>query len=812
MKTKKMLLVLAAGALVGTGLAAVARNPLQAKAGSVTYLEKTFSTDGIADAAASANIAVVTDQEFNGVRPVDGGQVAYITYEINTKDPAAEFTELTLSVDTGRFAYYFGDFGNYFDMYVSSDAAALGTQVVHELGTGDAKTQFSHTVSSGLGGSTLYVSFGFSPKNSGCGWDTGWTIFDHFVVTGEEVASSTDTHVHTLSDNWRGGSEGSYPGHSTATTQNIGGDGNTTHGAIVGTWGGTLSVEEGATGIVEYYVGTEGEIVTDATFTFTAKFNNMGNNEMHWGDMIKVRGSYDGLNYLDLKTYRHSEGDGITTVNSDEYTDSVTINGLKETGIYLRLELTHQLALSNIDLNMWGMKLFSTSVRYQTKDGFFINYDVDGGTLPEGTLSAFFAEDAVYTLPTPTRDGYDFLGWYSGEDAVTTFDPSQGENLNVKAHWALQSNSHTIVYHGAEGVDNPNPETYSSTDEDITLVDLVKTGYTFLGFYDAETGGNKVETIDTALDQDIELWARFEEKTYAIDYLVSEHILLSEQPTEIGYTEIKTITLTPDEGYGIATVILDGDTLNPDEPVTIRGDLDRAHMLSVTAYALQHVSTEVNENFSALANNDRAFAAEAYEYSNLVIIHNGEDGAGLCKMSAGDAYITYKFEAEEGKAFNGIHLTGLARLFDLNGANVNFTVYLSTDNENFVAFKEYVPLNAQDGAEKVDLAYEDEIDETETLYVKVVWNCESAGMDWVVLKKLGIRLDSVETGGDEPIEPPTSEPGSSETPVTPSTPEKSEEKGSETKKGCGGAILSAGIASAIALAGVVAIASKKRKD
>lgn len=806
---KQFFLVMAASSLAAAGLATLSHTPLHAKAGSVSYLEKTFSTDGIADATASANFQVITDSEFNGLRPLDGGQVSYVTYEINTNAENAVFTELTLTVDTGRFAYYFGDFGVYFDMYISSDSSTLGTQIVHAEGSGEAQNSFSKTVTDGLSGGTLYVSFGFSPKNPGCGYDVTWTVFDHFTVTGEESEITDPTvHSHHVGDNWRGGSEGSYPGHSTASTNGLAGDGNTTHGSVVGSWGASLSVEAGQTGYAEYHLQNEGEIITDVTFAFTAKFNNMGNNEMHWGDMMKIRASFDGNNYLDLKEYRHTEGEGITTVNSDEYTDSVAFNNLKLKEVWLRLELTHNEALSNIDLNLWGMKLFATEVNYQTKDGLFINYSLEGGTLPEGSQDAFFPDDGIYSLPTPTRDGYQFDGWYSGETLVESFNPSLGESLNVTAKWSLLDNSHSIIYHGVEGITNPNPETYSEGDSSITLIDLEKTGYTFLGFYDAETDGNKVETIDTSSGSDVELWARFEEKSYTITYEIDEHVILSSKPENVLYTGSEILNVSAEEGYGIARVTLDGAIVNPDAPITILGSEDKNHTLEVISYELHHVCTNIlNEDYSAYSSNDRSFAINAYEYSNLVLIHDGEDGAGLCKMSEGDASITYRFDAKEGHAFNGIHLTGLARLFDLNGKTVNFTVYVSTDNENFQALKEYTPINPQDGAEKVDLAFDDEIDKTQTLYVKVTWGCESAGLDWVVLKKLAIHLDEIETGGESSSIDSTTDSNdsssSSETPVKPDEP--------VSKGGCGGEIVGTSVGAIFALTGIVLIASKKRK-
>ena len=58
MKHRKVLFVLAAGALAAPLLAINGAAPVKAEGETTTYLEKTFTTDGIADAKASSNIEV----------------------------------------------------------------------------------------------------------------------------------------------------------------------------------------------------------------------------------------------------------------------------------------------------------------------------------------------------------------------------------------------------------------------------------------------------------------------------------------------------------------------------------------------------------------------------------------------------------------------------------------------------------------------------------------------------------------------------------------------------------------------------------
>ncbi len=50
-------------------------------------------------------------------------------------------------------------------------------------------------------------------------------------------------------------------------------------------------------------------------------------------------------------------------------------------------------------------------------------FDLNGGKLPEGMESSVKLEaDSEYTLPIPTKEGYEFLGWYTSESAASALE------------------------------------------------------------------------------------------------------------------------------------------------------------------------------------------------------------------------------------------------------------------------------------------------------------------------------------------------------------------------------------------------------
>lgn len=108
------------------------------------------------------------------------------------------------------------------------------------------------------------------------------------------------------------------------------------------------------------------------------------------------------------------------------------------------------------------------------------------------------------TLPTPTRTGYDFDGWYTRESGGTkvTATTSVGTNppTTLYAHWIAKKYTVTLDANGGTVSMASRTATYGSTYP--ALPDATRTGgYTFDGWYTQKTGGTKVDdstTVTTA--------------------------------------------------------------------------------------------------------------------------------------------------------------------------------------------------------------------------------------------------------------------------------------------------------------------------
>ena len=79
-------------------------------------------------------------------------------------------------------------------------------------------------------------------------------------------------------------------------------------------------------------------------------------------------------------------------------------------------------------------------------DGWFITYETDGGTLPDGAPFSYHEGDS-FPLPVPERDGYVFMGWstsHGSSDTVETVEGLSGD-IVLYASW-IEAVEHSIEY------------------------------------------------------------------------------------------------------------------------------------------------------------------------------------------------------------------------------------------------------------------------------------------------------------------------------------------------------------------------------
>ena len=95
----------------------------------------------------------------------------------------------------------------------------------------------------------------------------------------------------------------------------------------------------------------------------------------------------------------------------------------------------------------------STSVNVYAiiKEGYWVTFDSDGGSAIDSQF--VFDKISLNDQTTPTKPGYEFVGWYNGESKVV--DGTQiTKPITLKAHWKATKVSYTVIHWWENADDN----------------------------------------------------------------------------------------------------------------------------------------------------------------------------------------------------------------------------------------------------------------------------------------------------------------------------------------------------------------------
>ena len=141
-----------------------------------------------------------------------------------------------------------------------------------------------------------------------------------------------------------------------------------------------------------------------------------------------------------------------------------------------------------------------------------VTLNADGGTCDATEININYGAD--YTLPTPSKFGYTFEGWYNGEAKVESVGKwNVGTDVTLVASWKLSSTEISYVI-GYDGLENKNPSSFNVLSDTITLLPIeYDLKHVFIGWYTAADCAEDtlIETITTdMLGQSIVLYAKWQ--------------------------------------------------------------------------------------------------------------------------------------------------------------------------------------------------------------------------------------------------------------------------------------------------------------
>ena len=151
-------------------------------------------------------------------------------------------------------------------------------------------------------------------------------------------------------------------------------------------------------------------------------------------------------------------------------------------------------------------------------NSYTLAFDGNGGKASESSRTVQYGNQ-YGTLPTATRTGHTFQGWYTAKSGGTKVSPSTtmgAANTTLYAHWSV--NAYTLAFDGNGGKASESSRKVQYGNQYGTLPTATRTGYAFQGWYTARDGGTKVSPSTTMGAADTTLYARWSVNSYTVSF------------------------------------------------------------------------------------------------------------------------------------------------------------------------------------------------------------------------------------------------------------------------------------------------------
>lgn len=149
--------------------------------------------------------------------------------------------------------------------------------------------------------------------------------------------------------------------------------------------------------------------------------------------------------------------------------------------------------------------------------------DPQGGTISGNYFVRVRPGQPYGTLPTPTRTGYTFTGWYTaatGGSLVTSSTiVTATTNHTLYAHWtASVTPTHTVYFNATGGTVSTASITVAEGQALGTLPTPTRTGYTFAGWFRSTIASEQVTAATLMGDEDFTVYAHWTANTITVTF------------------------------------------------------------------------------------------------------------------------------------------------------------------------------------------------------------------------------------------------------------------------------------------------------
>lgn len=258
-----------------------------------------------------------------------------------------------------------------------------------------------------------------------------------------------------------------------------------------------------------------------ATGADVALMNKTGS--LYWGYIAlketAVKGLYEITQIVNVRSALTDEADMYITWH-DGCTDAsakATLNGMfnakdEYIGQYIYLE--------NVPSDGVATKECNITAKAYTKDGVVITGEPNNKyTIEEG-----------FVLPTPSKAGCEFLGWFDGETKVEVIPVGSVGNRTLVAQWYDPEAKLPINYQLNGGsLADTDPKDFVAKEGLATLPTPVNPGYNFLGWFKDEACTEAITSIEAGRNTGVTIYASWEMLTFKIEYDMDGGIFLNDE-------------------------------------------------------------------------------------------------------------------------------------------------------------------------------------------------------------------------------------------------------------------------------------------
>lgn len=211
-------------------------------------------------------------------------------------------------------------------------------------------------------------------------------------------------------------------------------------------------------------------------------------------------------------------------IGADNATYPPSISGIQN-GItaYVLSQMAWKAGNKKVDLQVNGAaSKFSFTAKYtDIEQRVNVIFDPNGGSISSRNKSVT-VNKTYGTLPTPTRKGYTFAGWYTDKSGGSRISSKSvvkvTKDHTLYARWNLVR--YKIQYKLGNGTNSrSNPASYTVVSKTIVLKNPTRKGYTFKGWYSDSRFRTKVTRIPVKSTGNRTLYARWQANKYTVQFV-----------------------------------------------------------------------------------------------------------------------------------------------------------------------------------------------------------------------------------------------------------------------------------------------------